>query len=233
MLGVQNAVHDWIAHIQVGRGHVDLRPQRARAIGKFAGAHALKQIQILFDRAISIRAVLAGLGESAAMLAYFLSHQIVNVGLAILDQFDGPLVKLVEIIGRVEKAIPLKAQPIHVGFDRLNVFGFLLLGIGIVKAKICVSTKFVGQTEIDADRLGMADMQIAVRLGRESGLYAAIVLVGLEVFENNVADEVRRDRRRRGSHSFFSSFGWGRRWIHYSLILSQENPGVVSRSDSP
>jgi hypothetical protein len=36
----------------------------------------------------------------------------------------------------------------------------------------------------------MSDVQMAVGFGREASLYTAIVLFGLEVFENDVADEV-------------------------------------------
>ena len=68
-----------------------------------------------------------------------------------------------------------------------------------------MSAEFVRQSEVDADRLGMSNVQMAVGLGRKSRLHAAIVLVGLEIVENDVADEIRRSGRRRGSHSFFSS----------------------------
>src|SRR5260370_514762 len=152
------------------------------------------------------------------MLANLFRRQIVNVSLSILDQFDRPLVELIEIIGSIKKPIPLKPKPVDVDHDRLNVLGLFLLGIGVIEAKIGMSPKFVGQSEIDANRLGMTNVQIAVRLWREPRLHAAAMLVGLEILNNNVADEVRRSGRRRGSHSFFSSFAWG---IHYPLILSQ------------
>ena len=44
MRRVKDSVHDRIAHVQVRRGHVDLRPQGSGAIGKFSRLHALKQI---------------------------------------------------------------------------------------------------------------------------------------------------------------------------------------------
>ena len=82
MLGVQDAVHHRVAHVEVGRGHVDLGPQGARAVGKFAGLHALEQVEVLFDGAVAIGAVLARLGQRAAVLAHFLGGQIADVGLA-------------------------------------------------------------------------------------------------------------------------------------------------------
>ena len=91
MLGVQDAVHHRIAHVQVGRGHVDLGAQDARAVGEFARPHALEQIEIFFDRAIAIRAVLAGLGQRAAVFADFVGGQVVYVGLARFDQLAPPI----------------------------------------------------------------------------------------------------------------------------------------------
>ena len=78
MLGVQDAVHDRVAQVEVGRGHVDLGAQRARAVGEFAGLHAREQIEILFDAAIAIGALLAGLGEGAAVLADLVGGEVAD-----------------------------------------------------------------------------------------------------------------------------------------------------------
>ena len=76
------------------------------------------------------------------------------------------------------------------------------------------------QAEVEADRLGVADVQIAVRLRGEARVHAAAVLAGLQVLEDDVADEVRRAGRRVrwsgirrgggvGRHSLFNfSMAW-------------------------
>ncbi len=87
MLGVQDAVHHRIAHIQIRRGHVDLGAQHARSVGKFSGLHALETDQILFHRAIAVRTVLSGLGQGAAVLANFFRRKIVDVSLAVTISF--------------------------------------------------------------------------------------------------------------------------------------------------
>jgi hypothetical protein len=69
MLGVEDPVHRRVAQVDVRRGHVDLGAQHARAVGELAGAHPLEQIEVLLDRPVAVRAVLAGLGQRAAMLA--------------------------------------------------------------------------------------------------------------------------------------------------------------------
>ena len=66
MLGVQDAVEHRVAQIDVARRHVDLGAQHARAVGKFAGAHAAEQIEVFLDAALAERAVLARLGQRAA-----------------------------------------------------------------------------------------------------------------------------------------------------------------------
>ena len=111
MLGVQDAVHDGIAQVEIGRRHVDLGAQGSRAVGKFAGLHALEQIQIFFDRSVAIGAFLAGFGQRAALLADFVADQIADVGLAGLDELNRPFVKLAEIIGGVEQPVAPNRRP--------------------------------------------------------------------------------------------------------------------------
>ncbi len=134
---MQDAIHHRIAHVQVRRRHVDLGAQRARAVGKFARAHALEQVEVLFDRAIAIRAVFARLGQRAAILAHLFGAQIVDIRFARLDQLHRPGIELVEVVGGVEHPIaPVDAQPAHVVDDRVDVLLLFLLGIGVVEAQI-------------------------------------------------------------------------------------------------
>ncbi len=174
MRSVQDAVHHRVAHVQVGRSHVDLGAQNTRAVGKFARLHALEQVQILFDRTIAIRAVFARLGQRAAVFADLVRGEIVDVGLAVLDQLDRPLVELIEVVGGVVEAIPVKAQPLHVLHDGVDVLGLLLRRIGVVEAQVGMAVEFVGEAEVQTDRLRVADVQVAVGLGRKAGLHAAL-----------------------------------------------------------
>ncbi len=80
--GAKDSIHERIAHVQVGRCHVDLGPQRARAIGKLTRAHAVKQVKILLDAAIAIRAFPPGFGQGPAILPHFLGAEIADVRFA-------------------------------------------------------------------------------------------------------------------------------------------------------
>ena len=137
VLGVQDAVHHRVAQVEVGRGHVDLGAQGAGAVGEFAGLHAREQVEVLLDGAVAVGAVLARLGEGAAVLADFVGGQVADVGLAALDELDGPLVELVEIIGGVEEAVfPVEAEPADVVHDGIDVLLLFLVGIGVVEAQV-------------------------------------------------------------------------------------------------
>ncbi len=84
--GVQDAVHDRIAHVDVGRGHVDLGAQNAAAVGELALLHAGEEVEVFFDGAVAIRAVFSGFREGAAVLANLIGGEVIDVGLAGLDE---------------------------------------------------------------------------------------------------------------------------------------------------
>ena len=67
MRRVEDAIEHRIAQIDIARRHVDLGAQHARAVGKLARAHAAEQIEVFLDAAVAERAVLAGLGQRAAV----------------------------------------------------------------------------------------------------------------------------------------------------------------------
>ena len=219
MAGVQDAVHDRIAHVEIRRGHVDLGAQGARAIGELAGSHALEQVEVLLDGAVAIRAVAAGLVERAAMLPNLIGGQIADVGFAGLDELDGPGVELIEVVGGVEEAVlPVEAEPAHVLDDGVDVLDLFLGRVGVVEAHVALAAELGRQAEVQADGLGVADVQIAVRLGRKAGVHASPVLVGLQVLEDDLPDEVRRSGRTRRR--------FGVRRIQYNL---QQFRDVVPR----
>ncbi len=66
----------------------------------------------------------------------------------------------------------------------------------------------LGDAEIDADRLGVADVQVAVGLGREPG-DDLLVFAALEVLANDVADEI----------AIFGRVGWSAVAVHGRLPL--------------
>jgi hypothetical protein len=69
----------------------------------------------------------------------------------------------------VEQVVaPVIAQPADVFLDGVDIFLLFLDRIGVVEAQVAAAAEFLGDAEVQPDRLGVADMQVAVRLG-ESG----------------------------------------------------------------
>ena len=65
------------------------------------------------------------------------AREIADVGFAGLDQLNGPLVQLIEIVGGVEQAVfPIEAQPAHVLHDGVDVLGLFFGRIGVVEAQV-------------------------------------------------------------------------------------------------
>ncbi len=207
MLGMQDAVEHRVAQIDIARRHVDLGAQHARAVGKFARAHAAQQIEIFLHAAAAKRAVVARFGQGAARRAHLVLRLVVDIGLAGADQVFGPLVKLLEIIRRmIEMLAPIEAEPAHVGLDGVDIFLLLLGRVGVVEAQIAMAGEFLGDAEIEADRLGVADMQVAVRLRRKPGDDRLVPARG-KIGAHDVADEILAG---------FS--GWGFRNRHNVMV---------------
>ena len=87
--------------LRLGEAMSILARRTRAAVGELAGFHALKEVEIFFDGPVAIRAVLAGLGEGAAMLADLVGGEVVDVGFAVLDELEGPLVELGEVVGGI------------------------------------------------------------------------------------------------------------------------------------
>ena len=84
---------------------------------------------------------------------------------------------------------PVEAEPAHVGLDGVDVLLLLLERVRVVKAQVAAPAELARDAEVQADRLGVADVQVAVGLGREprdDGVDAPIGQVG----GDDVADEV-------------------------------------------
>src|SRR5579872_3163071 len=190
MLGVNDAVHDGIAQVEIGRRHVDFGAERARTVGEFAVLHALKQFEIFADGTVPVGALLAGFGESAALFADFVGGQVADVRVSLIDQLDGPFIELLEIIGGIEDAVlEIAAEPADVLDDGIDVLGFFFFRIRIVETEVAFASEFRGEAEIEVDRLGVADVQVTIRLGRESRVHTAAVFVRLQIIKY---EQIRR-----------------------------------------
>jgi hypothetical protein len=190
--GAADAVERRVAHVDVGASHVDLRAQHGGAVGELAVAHGAEAIEVLLHAAAAEEAVGARGVEVAAGGADFLGALLVDVGQAGTDQVLGGAVHEVEVVARevdvlVGRAEPgrivgqhgVVSKPLHGVADGVDVLLLFLLGIGVVEAQVAHAAVFPGQLEVEPDALGVADVQIAVGLGREAQAHPRRVLHAL------------------------------------------------------
>ena len=71
-------------------------------------------------------------------------------------------------------------------------------GLVSSKRRLVLPPNSSARPKFEADGLGVADVQVAVGLGRKAGLHAAAVLVGLQVFGYTIAKKVGGTRLGRG-----------------------------------
>jgi hypothetical protein len=61
-----------------------------------------------------------------------------------------------------------KPSQLHGFLDGVDVLLLFLLGVGVVEAQVAGAAVGLRQAEVQADALGVADVQVAVGLGREA-----------------------------------------------------------------
>ena len=191
MLDMLDAVDSRVAHVHVRAGKVDLGAQRFFAVGKLTGAHTAEQVEVFLGRAVAVGAGAAGLaGVVAAVLLHLLAGQVIDIGLALLDELLGVLIAALKIIAAVEDAaVRLGTQPLQVLQDALHILVTLAGRVRVVKPQVEQATVVLGDRVVDEDRLGGADVQVAVRLRRETGMYNIDLALG-EVGVDNIRQKV-------------------------------------------
>ena len=209
---VDDTVNDGVAEVHVGVGHIDFGTQYHGPFGHFACVHLPEQLQALRHGPVAIGAVLAGLGRGTLLLGNLFAGLFVYICLSLLNEPNGKLVELVEVVRSVVYVSPLESQPFDVLLDSLYVFGVFLLRIGVVEAQVTHAAELLCHTEIHADGLGMANVQVAVRFGREARLQPACVLVVGEVVCYDLFDKVQA--------LLFGGFGVISVFVHIGCILS-------------
>ena len=190
MLFIQDTIHGRIAHVHVGRGHIDLGSQRLGAFGKLACAHAAEQIQAFLDGTVAPGTVLAGGSQRAAVFAHLILVQLVHIGQAALDPVLGNFIAFIVIIAGVEQAArPVEAQPGDILLDGLHKLGVFLGRVGIVKAQVAQAAVFFGGQEVHDQRLAVTNVHIAVGFRRETGV-DLLVTPALQILVNGFPDKI-------------------------------------------
>ena len=186
VISVNNTIHNRVTEQHIGVSHIDLSTQHAATVLELACTHTLEQIQVLLDRTIAPGRRSTRNGYRTAVLANLLLSLVVDVCQTLFDEHLCPLVQLLEIVRCIVLASPIETEPLDILFDRIYILGILLYGVGIVETQVTLTAILLSQTEVQADTLGVSNMQITVRLGRETSLNSCITLgdgTGYDLFE--------------------------------------------------
>ena len=187
----EDAVEDGVPHVDVARRHVDPGPEDSLALLAQAVLHLVEEGEVFFYGAVAVGALDAGLCEGAAVLADLVGVEVVDVGHALPDEVDGEFVELVEVVGgEVEVVAPVPAEPSDVLEDAVDELLFLPGGVGVVEAHVAAAAVLVGEAEVEAHGLGVADVEVAVGLRGEAGDDLAAEAAGGVVGLHGGADEV-------------------------------------------
>src|SRR5215831_18141980 len=104
-------------------------------------------------------------------------------------------VQAVEIVrGVIEMRSPVVAEPAHRILDRILVFDLFLHGIRVVETQMAGPAVLGRQSEVQADRLGVPDMQITIGLGRKASDYFPRVLAAALILRDDLTKEIRGQR---------------------------------------
>ena len=120
----------------------------------------------------------------------FLRREVVDVGVAGPDQVLGPRVEALEVVGgEIDVLAPVEAEPAHVLLDGLDELVLLLGRVGVVEAEVAAPAELLRHAEVEADRLGVPDVQVAVGLRREAR-HHLLMPPGFEVGADQRPDEI-------------------------------------------
>ena len=87
---------------------------------------------------------------------------------------------------------PVEAEPLDIPKDRIDILLILLDGIGVVEADVADPAVLLGDAEVDADRLGVADVEVAIGLRWKSRLDASAVEALTEVTLHDLLYKIER-----------------------------------------
>ena len=189
VMSVQNPVEHRIAHVDVRVVHVDFRTENARSVLKHAVLHLLEEREVLLDGTVPVGGLDAGGRQRAPRLPDLVGRLMVHVGLPRVNQFQRPLVKLLKVVRREAERVPAEPEPLDVAHDGLDVLRLLLGRIRVVETQVALAAELLGQPEVQADRLRVPDVKVAVGLRGKAGVHFLDDAV-LQIVHDDLFDEM-------------------------------------------
>ena len=183
---VQDTIHNRVAEVHVGACHVYLGTENHLARFYVATVHLAEKAQALFCRTVAVGAVLSGFGRGAFLLGNLLRCLLINVCTACCYAPLGKIPKLLEIVAGIAYLAPFETKPFDIFFNGAYEFQILFLWICVIETEVAHTAIFLRHTEIYGNGLGVANVEVTVRLGRKTGLQPAPVQPFLQVVDYNL-----------------------------------------------
>src|SRR5690606_4637522 len=134
--------------------------------------------------------------------------------------------QLIEVIrGVANITAPFEAQPLDVLLDGVDILLLFLGRVGVIEAQMTLTTRLLRQAEIQADRLGMPYVQVAVGLRRKAR-HDLRVLAALQVGLNDLTQKVGWRRGFRFIHKYFRTRLGQCRWHYGSDQRTEQRPAL-------
>ena len=147
-------------------------------------------LQVLFYGAVPVGALFTGCVEIAAVFPDLIRSQVADKCLAVPDQLQRTLIHRVEIIRSKEHTVlEIRSEPFHVSADGFHEFPLFLCRVSVIIAEIELPAILLRQSEVQKDRLRMSDVQVSVRLRRETGLDMGVSSLR-QIFIDLILDKV-------------------------------------------
>ena len=187
-----DTIHDRVTEVHVRIGHVDLGTEHHLAILYLATLHSLEETQVLLDWTVAVRRSYTRFGRRTFLFGYLLGGLLVHISLALLDKTDSEIVELLEIVGGIIDITPTESEPSDILLDGIDVFYIFFNRVGVIETQVANTIVLLGDTEVHADGFDVADMQVTIRLRRETCLNTSVVHALSEVFLDDLLNEVER-----------------------------------------
>ena len=139
-----------------------------------------------------MRAGLPRFRERSPIPSHLVSRQAIDIGEALLDEDDGKVIEPLEIVGGEKHVVaPVESKPADIFLNRLYVFRIFRRRVRIIHAEMTDPARLLaGNAEVEADRLGMPDMEIAVGFRRKTSDHPAAMFACGTIGRNQFTNEV-------------------------------------------
>ena len=189
MMGLHDPINDRVPHIEIGGSHINFGTQNEGAVVEFPGGHPGKKIFGFLNRPVAEGAFPARFGQGSPVFTNLIRGQFVHIGQAFINEFQGAFVDIIKIIRSVIYMIPMESEPADIFQNGIHILGVFFGGVGVVQAQVAASVVTLGDRKVNADGLGVANVQIPVRFRRKTGLYSVVYSFG-QILINGIQNKV-------------------------------------------